>query len=267
MADGSRIVVKGNALVTGAGQGVGREIALELAAAGASVVVVNDYYRDRAEAVAEEIRAAGGKARAAAFDVSSAEGIGEAVKELAGHDISRFAVLVNNAGNAGPKAAGIGDIPFWQQTDQDWEKYLQTNLYGAMNCVRAVCKGMVDDRFGRVINIVSDAGRMGQANAEAYSAAKAGVAGFTRSFAASMGRYGVTANCISLAAMDTPGTPRIHEDAAAHERSKKILSRYVVRRYGLPSDVSGLAAFLASDRSSWITGQVIPVNGGYTFAL
>lgn len=267
MAEGSRIVVEGNVLVTGAGQGVGREIALELAAAGANIIVVNDYYKDRAAAVVEEIRELGGKAHAAAFDVASAVGIEGALKALAAHDVSRFSVLVNNAGNAGPKATGIGDIPFWQQTDQDWDRYLQTNLYGAMRCVRAVCRGMVEGKFGRVINIVSDAGRMGQANAEAYSAAKAGVAGFTRSFAASMGRYGVTANCISLAAMDTPGTPRVHDDPAAQERSKKILSRYIIRRYGLPSDVSGLVAFLASDRASWITGQVIPVNGGYSFAL
>ena len=261
------MAVKGNALVTGAGQGVGRAIAIELAQAGADTVVVNDFYRDRAEAVVREIENLGRKACAAAFDVSSADALKQAMHELAAKQIAPISVLVNNAGNAGPKATGIGGTPFWEQTGEDWDRYLLTNLYGAMNCVRAVCKGMADAGFGRVINIVSDAGRMGQANAEAYSAAKAGVAGFTRSFAASMGKYGITANCVSLAAMDTPGTPRDYQDAAAIERSKKVLSRYIVRRYGQPEDVSGLVAFLASERGSWITGQVIPVNGGYTFAL
>lgn len=267
MSGGGSLTVRGNVLVTGAGQGVGRAIALELAEAGADMIVVNDFYRDRAAAVVGEIEQIGAKACAAAFDVSSADALKQAMNELAAKQITQFSVLVNNAGNAGPKATGISGTPFWEQTREDWDRYLLTNLYGAMNCVRAVCKGMVDAGFGRVINIVSDAGRMGQANAEAYSAAKAGVAGFTRSFAASVGKFGITANCVSLAAMDTPGTPRNFEDAAAIERSKKILSRYIVRRYGQPSDVSGLVALLASERGSWITGQVIPVNGGYTFAL
>lgn len=267
MPEGVSIAVKGNALVTGAGQGVGREIALELAAAGADIVVVNDFYRDRAEAVVREIEQLGCKGYAVAFDVSSADALKVAMDELAADQITQFSVLVNNAGNAGPKASGIGATPFWEQTKDDWDRYLLTNLYGAMNCVRAVCRGMADAKFGRIINIVSDAGRMGQANAEAYSAAKAGVMGFTRSFAASMGKYGITANCVSLAAMDTPGTPRNYQDAAAIDRSKKVLSRYIVRRYGQPSDVSGLVALLASERGSWITGQVIPVNGGFTFAL
>src|SRR5579862_218358 len=164
------------ALVTGAGQGVGRGIVLGLAEAGAEVVV-NDLRPERAEAVADEVRAAGGTATAAAFDVTDHDAVAAAVAGLPPVD-----VLVNNAGNAGVE--GVGNRrPFAESSPEDWEPYLQVNLYGVLHCSRAVVPGMIEAGWGRVITVISDSGRTGDKLMAAYSAAKAGAAGFTRALA------------------------------------------------------------------------------------
>src|SRR3954447_1389472 len=158
------------ALITGSGQGVGRGIALAFASAGAEVVV-NDLAADRADVVVDEIQAAGGAARAAVFDVTDYDAVTSAIDGLGGVD-----VLVNNAGNAG--AEGFGGLkPFIDTSPSEWAPYLKVNLYGVMHCTRAALPSMVEKRWGRVITIVSDAGRVGDKNMAAYSAAKAGAAG------------------------------------------------------------------------------------------
>jgi NAD(P)-dependent dehydrogenase (short-subunit alcohol dehydrogenase family) len=246
------------ALVTGGGQSVGRATCLALASAGASVVV-NDFVAERADSVVEEIRAAGGSADAAAFDVTDFEAVTDGVGRSGPVDI-----LVNNAGNAG--VAGFNFAPFHESTPADWERYFGVNLYGVMHCTRAALPGMIEQNRGRVITIVSDAGRWGEPRMAAYSAAKAGAAGFTRSLARDVGRFGITVNNIALASIDPTGarSAGADMDEAAQAALQKQLRGYIIRRMGRPDDVAAMVTFLASPLTTWITGQTYPVNGGYT---
>jgi 3-oxoacyl-[acyl-carrier protein] reductase len=249
------------ALVTGAGQGVGRAVALTLAQAGA-FVAVNDIVSDRARSVVAEIEEGGGRGDVAAFDVTDWEAARVGIDRLGPID-----VLVNNAGNAG--AEGFTAMkPFADSDPGEWDRYIRINLYGVMNCARAVLPGMVTRQRGRIITIVSDAGRYGDANLAPYAAAKAGAAGFSRSIAREVGRYGITVNCVALATIHTPATERPSGDPAGSEdRIAKQLRKYIIRRRGEPDDVAGMVTYLASPMASWITGQTYPVNGGFTFAL
>lgn len=250
------------ALVTGAGQGVGRQIALDLAAHNASTVIVNDFYADRAEAVAEEIRATGVDAVPVAFDVTDYQAVQDGVAQSAA---SRpVDILVNNAGNAGPEHSIFDAQPWWETGPDDWAPWIGSNFFGVLNSARAVTPSMVDRGYGRLVTIISDAGRVGEPNLVAYSGAKAGAAGFMRGLAKAVGRYGITANCVALSAMRTPATEPMLTDPNLVEKS---LRSYVIKRLGEPSDASSMALFLASDAASWITGQTIPVNGGYAFAV
>ena len=247
------------ALVTGAGQGVGRGIALALAGAGAEVAV-NDIDAERAGAVVDEITAAGGQATAAPFDVTDHAAVRRAVDDLGGADI-----LVSNAGNAGTEGwSGLG--PFAESDPADWEPFLRVNLYGALHGAHAVLPGMIERGWGRIITIVSDAGRTGDANMAAYSTAKAGAAGLTRALAIETGRHGITVNNVSLGTMRTPATESLWSDPD-NPRIEPILRRYVIRRPGLPDDAAAMVVFLASDHATWITGQTYPVNGGHSFSL
>jgi NAD(P)-dependent dehydrogenase (short-subunit alcohol dehydrogenase family) len=247
-------------LITGAGQGVGRGLAHAFATAGTEVLV-NDVQSDRADAVVAELRESGAQASPAVFDVTDYAAVTDAVAAAGTVD-----VLVNNAGNAGAEGFG-GRGPFAQSDPSDWEPYLRVNLYGAMYCTRAVLPAMVGRKWGRVITIVSDAGRTGDANGAAYAASKAGAAGLTRSIAAENGRHGVTANNIALGTMRTPMTETFWAEHADSPQAKAILQSYAIRRPGEPDDAAALAVLLASDHGSWITGQTIPVNGGFSFAL
>jgi 2-hydroxycyclohexanecarboxyl-CoA dehydrogenase len=247
------------ALVTGAGQGVGRQIALHFAEHGANVVV-NDFYADRAEAVVEEIRAANAKAEALAFDVTDYAAVQDAF-DSAAQTFGGVGILVNNAGNAGPHHDPMATAPpFWESSPDDWSPWLATNLYGVLNTTRVGVAGMVDRSWGRVINLMSDAGRVGEANLVLYSGAKAGVGGFTRALAKSVGRHNITANCVSLSGVKTDAIAAVVNDPVA---AKKVLSSYIIRRFGEPADVANMVLFLASDAAEWITGQTYPVNGGY----
>jgi NAD(P)-dependent dehydrogenase (short-subunit alcohol dehydrogenase family) len=244
------------ALVTGAGQGVGRGISLAFARAGAKVFV-NDYLFERAAAVVAEIHATGGTAEALPFDVSSYEAVSEAVQVAGPIDI-----LVNNAGNAGPEGYTIA--PFMKTVPADWDRYFAVNLYGVMNCTHAVLPGMAERRDGRIITIVSEAGRTGEASLAAYCAAKAGAAGFMRSIAKDVGRYLITANNVALGTIDTFGIEDAsHASPEATEAFAQRIRPYLIRRLGQPDDVAGIVTFLASPLAAWITGQTYPVNGGY----
>lgn len=247
-------------LVTGAGQGVGRGLAHTFATAGAEVLV-NDLRSERAGAVVDELHLIDAQASSAVFDVTDFEAVAKAVAAAGGIDI-----LVNNAGNAGAEGF-IGRGRFAESDPSDWEPYLRVNLYGAMYCTRAVLPAMIDRRWGRIITIVSDAGRTGDANGAAYAASKAGAAGLTRSIAAETGRHGVTANNIALGTMRTPMTESFWAEQADSPQAKAILQNYAIRRPGDPDDAAALAVLLASDHGAWITGQTIPVNGGFSFAL
>lgn len=252
------------ALVTGAGQGIGRQIALHLASHGAGGVVVNDYVLARAEAVAQEIESAGGRAFAVQADVTDHAAVREMVRTSA-EALGPIGVLVNNAGNFGANPDPDVERPFWETGPEVWAGTIGVNLHGVINCVSAVVPGMIERAApGRIITVISDAARYGDAGMEIYAGAKAGAAGFMRSVARTMGRYQVTANCISISLTDTPQMAEVLADETLR---KKVLSNYIVRRVGRPEDVANMALFLASDASSWISGQTYPVNGGFTLAL
>ena len=246
------------ALVPGAGQGIGRGVARTLAEAGAEVLV-NDLVAERAEAVVAEIAADGGVASAAPFDVTDWAAVRAAVDATGPVD-----VLVNNAGNAGKAAShGFEDMkPFAEEDPSAWEGFVKVNLFGVMYATRAVLPRMIERGHGRVITVVSDSARTGEAQMAAYAAAKAGAAGLIRSVAREVGRHGVTANCLAL------GTMNPFEASPEEEQQYAwLVKRYAIRRRGLPADVAGITTFLASDLAEWITGQTIPVNGGYSMAL
>ena len=253
------------AFVSGAGQGAGREIALTLARHNAGGIAVNDFNVERAEAVAEEVRALGVPACAAPANVGDLDSVASAM-EAAQTALGPVTLLVNNAGNAGPSTTMGFSPEFWETSPEDWHLYFHTNLYGVMNCCHAVLPSMVKQNKGRIVSIISDAGRVGEARLVAYSAAKAGAAGFMRAIARETGRYNITANSISLSTLEPP----LNEDDMAaflsDERTKLQLSRYALRRFGKPADVANMALFLCSDAAAWITGQTYPVNGGYSFA-
>lgn len=250
-------------LITGAGQGIGRQIALHFALNGAGGVVLNDVNAERAEAVANEVRALGCRAVAIGADVTDRAAVDDMVRRAA-QELGPIDVLVNNAGNMGAAPEKVERAPFWQASTETWNAFLGVNLYGVINCTSAVLPGMIERKQGRLITIVSDAGRVGEPGLEIYSAAKAGAAGFMRAVARAVGRYMITANSVSIATTRTPGVADVTEDA---ERAKRMLSHYTIRRFGEPSDVANMVLFLASDASSWITGQTYPVNGGFSFAM
>jgi NAD(P)-dependent dehydrogenase (short-subunit alcohol dehydrogenase family) len=245
------------ALVTGAGQGIGRGIARTLAAAGAEVFV-NDLVDERAAAVVAEIEADGGRGGTAVFDVTDWDAVQSSVDRLGPVDI-----LVNNAGNAGKATThGFEDMkPFAEEDPASWEGFVRVNLFGVMYVTRAVLPAMIEQKSGRVVTIVSDTARVGEPFMAAYSAAKAGATGLIRSVASEVGRHGITANCIALGTMNP-----MEQGPEEEKQFDYLLKRYVIRRRGLPSDIANLTVFLASDLAPWITGQTIPVNGGYSMA-
>jgi NAD(P)-dependent dehydrogenase (short-subunit alcohol dehydrogenase family) len=254
------------AFVTGAGRGAGRAIALTLARHNAGGIAVNDFQAERAAAVVAEIEALGVPALAVPADVGDYAAVRSAVAAAAAA-LGPIATLVNNAGNAGPKFA-MGRAPlFWETDPNEWDRYFRTNLQGVMNCCHAALPEMVKLGAGRIVTIVSDAGRVGEPKLAAYAAAKAGAAGFMRSIAREAGRFAITANCISLSALEPPLDEPGSAEFMASDQAKALVSRYAIRRLGRPQDVANMTLFLCSDAAAWITGQTYPVNGGYSFAL
>jgi NAD(P)-dependent dehydrogenase (short-subunit alcohol dehydrogenase family) len=258
------------AVVTGAGRYVGRSIALELAAEGVRVAV-NDVFAERAEAVAGEIRDRGGTAIAAAADVTDREAIdslfGAVRKRLGPVDI-----LVNNAGLPAPQSDD-DDFAAWVAhafVDADeamWRRWVDINYFGVLNCTKAALPDMRDRNWGRVISIISDAGRVGEPRQAVYAGAKAAILGFSKSIAREMGRHAITVNCVSLGSI-------LHDEwvedwgAEAETRIAKMMRFYPMARgldrLGTPEDAGYAVAFLASPRAEWITGQVLSVSGGFT---
>lgn len=251
------------ALVTGAGQGVGAQTARYLAGNGAKVIV-NDFVADRATEVAKEINEAGGTALGLQGDVTDLAGV-SAMVEQGSKELGAISILVNNAGNAGSDPSALTGKPFWEKDPAEWESFLQVNLYGVLNCCHAVIPGMIEaGKGGRLISIISEAGRVGEPGLEAYSAAKAGAAGLMRALAQSLGRYEITSNCIAIATTRTPTMAYVTEN---EELAKRVLRNYIIRRFGEPSDVAAMATFLSSPASGWVTGQTYPVNGGFSVNL
>ncbi len=235
------------AVVTGAGRNVGAGIATALAAAGAAVAV-NDLHAARAEQTAAAIRAAGGQAVAAVADVCDPEQVAGLVAGVE-RTLGPVDVLVNNAGvpDAGVPLQHFRDMPV-----EDWDRYLRINLYAVLGCTKAVLDGMCERGFGRIVTIVSEAGRLGQPpGLSLYAAGKAGAAGFSRVLAHEVGRFGVTVNCVSLG----PMTNAVERD--------QVLRAMPTRRYGTPADAGAAVVYLCSPGASWVTGQTLPLNGGF----
>jgi NAD(P)-dependent dehydrogenase (short-subunit alcohol dehydrogenase family) len=253
------------AFVSGAGRGVGRAVALTLARHNAGAIVVNDFFAERANSVVSEIAALGVRAIAITGDVGDYESVSAAFAQAAA-TLGPVTLLVNNAGNAGPQATMSHSRPFWETQPRDWDAYFRTNLHGVMNCCHAALPAMVEQRKGRIVTIVSDAGRVGEARLAAYSAAKAGAAGFVRAIARETGRFKITCNAISLSTLEPSLDEAAKQQFLASEQAQAIVSRYMIRRLGTPDDGATMALFLCSDAAAWITGQTFPVNGGYSVA-
>ncbi len=237
------------ALVTGAGQNVGAGIARLLAAQGAAVAV-NDVRPERAQETVDAIVAAGGTAAVAAFDVTDYQQVEEGCAAVA-QRLGPIDILVNNAGNGG--AEGMRPTPFRESDPASWRGPIDVNLYGVMNCSRAVINPMCERGWGRIITIASGAGVTGLTiGVAAYGGGKGGSIGFMRHLAIENAASGVTANTLAIGLMTM-------ED---HTVTEALARQIPVKRTGLPHDVGYACVYLASPEASWVTGQTIHVNGG-----
>ncbi len=237
------------ALVTGAARGLGRAIALELATAGAKVVVNYAGSEGKAAEVVEKIRAAGGEAFAVQADVSQAEDVERLVKATL-EGFGRIDILVNNAGIA-------RDNLLLRMKEGDWDAVLDTNLKGVYLCTKAVSKGMLKQRFGVIVNISSVVGISGNAGQANYAAAKAGVIGFTKSMAKELAPRGIRVNAVAPGYIATDMT-----DILPEEVKNEIISHIPLGRVGKPEDVAKTVLFLASPSAGYMTGQTLVVDGG-----
>lgn len=236
------------ALVTGASRGIGRACATSLAAAGYRVVAAARSV-DKLEEVAAEIRGAGGEAFVVAMDMLSSESITAAIGK-ASKEFGRIDILVNNAGVTKDGLAV-------RMKPADWELVLATNLTGAFYAIQQVLPGMMRERWGRIVNISSVVGEMGNAGQANYVASKAGLIGLTKSLAQEVGSRGITVNAIAPGFIDTEMTQGLSQ-----ELKDKLLANTPLRRLGSAADIAGAVRFLASDDASFITGHVLDVNGG-----
>ena len=237
------------AIVTGGGRGIGREIALKLAEVGADVVINDVGNMTPAEKVVEDIKTMGRNSIAVMADVSSSEEIGTLVKTVI-ETYGRVDILVNNAGIARDQLAV-------RMSDDEWDSVLNVNLKGVFVCTRAVLRQMIKQRSGRIINIASIVGIIGNSGQVNYSAAKAGIIGLTRTIAKEVGSRQITVNAIAPGFIDTEMTQNLAEDWREGLK-KQIPLGYI----GSPRDVAETVAFLASDEARYITGQVLSVDGG-----
>ncbi len=240
------------AFVTGGGSGIGRAVAELLAAAGARVTVA-DLDAEAAESVAAGIVARGGGAAAVELDVTSSASCGRAAAAV--HDaLGPVRILVN--------CAGVWTIgPFGELPSEHWRRDVEVDLLGTLAVTHALLQQM-RHAGGSIVNMSSAAGRVGERGLVAYSAAKAGVIGFTKALAKEVGRDGIRVNCIA------PGMTRTPATASQVERLDEatVARLYPLRRLGEPDDIANAVLFLASDLSAWVTGQVLSVDGGYSTA-
>ncbi len=237
------------AVVTGGSRGIGAAIARDLAAAGARVVVNYREQHEAAESVVAAIAEAGGTAEALAFDVADAEAVDRAIRDVAAR-LGNVDVLINNAGVS---ADGL----ILRTTEEAWDRVLDVNLKGVFNCTKAVTRGMMRARAGRIINVSSVVGFMGNTGQSTYAASKAGVIGFTKAAARELASRNITVNAVAPGLIETEMLEGMQ--AAARDM---VLALVPLGRLGAPDDVAAAVTFLAGPGGAYITGQVIHVNGG-----
>ncbi|HEY3117010.1 MAG TPA: 3-oxoacyl-[acyl-carrier-protein] reductase [Chloroflexota bacterium] len=241
------------AVVTGAGRGIGRAIALELARQGANVVVNYRASKNEAESLALEIEACGVRCLVVQADVAEVADV-ERVFAAAMEQFGRIDILVNNAGI-------VRDRLLLRMSDDDWDEVLRINLRGAFLCTRAALRPMIRQRGGRIITISSVVGTLGNAGQANYAAAKAGLVGFTRSVAREVASRAITANLVAPGYIETDMMTGVSEEMRA-----RILSLIPLARTGQPQEVAALVCFLASDQAGYITGQELFIDGGMVMA-
>lgn len=237
------------ALVTGAGKGIGKEIALELARGGAKCVINYASSAAGAESVAEEIRAMGSEAMTYKCDVSDADAVQKMITDVM-EQYGRIDILVNNAGIT-------KDGLMLKMTEADFMAVLDINLKGAFNCMKAVTKPMMKQRYGRIINITSIVGIIGNAGQVNYAASKAGLIGMTKSAARELALRNITVNAVAPGFIETDMT-----DVLPDSVKEQLLAQIPMKKLGQTGDIANAVCFLADEKASYITGQVLQVNGG-----
>jgi NAD(P)-dependent dehydrogenase (short-subunit alcohol dehydrogenase family) len=238
-------------LVTGAGRGLGREIGLAFAGEGAHIAFHFHSSSAGAEEAAEQARALGVKTMAIGADLRSDGEVAAAVEAVEA-GLGPIDVLVNNAAATQLK-------PFLESTSEDWAFELDVTVTGTIRVTQAVARRMVARKSGSIVSLMGDSGRVGESGLAVTATARASTMALTKSLAKELARHGIRANCVSIALVGTGHAGGYGDD----ERMKKILARYPLRRLGRPDDVTPMVLLLASPLSSWTTGQVISVNGGY----
>lgn len=237
------------AIVTGASRGIGKAIALSLASYGASVVVNYCGSKEKAEEVAQDIIKAGGVASTYQADVADAEAVKLMFSDVM-KQYGKIDILVNNAGIT-------RDNLILKMTEDEFDSVINTNLKGVFNCLKQVSRIMLKQKSGRIINISSISGVIGNAGQVNYSASKAGVIGMTMSLAKELGSRGITVNAIAPGYIATDMTAVLNDEV-----KEKVAEQIPLKRLGEVEDIAELAAFLASSKASYITGQTIQVDGG-----
>jgi 2-hydroxycyclohexanecarboxyl-CoA dehydrogenase len=258
------------ALVTGGGRGVGRGVCMRLAEEGAKVVV-NDFHERRAERVAGEIREQGGAALAVQADITNLAQVRAMVAKVT-ETWGPVEILVNNAGiptrDPNEEAApGSGWEDFAATQPESWARMIDLNVYGTMNCTHSVLPGMIERRSGKIVSVMSEAGRMGEAKLAAYSAGKAAMLGFSKAIARELGKHCINVNVVALGAVDAKELPFAELDEKAQARLSQLFKSYPIakglQRLSRAGDIADAIAFLASDRAAYITGQVLGLSGGF----
>ena len=237
------------ALVTGASRGIGRQIALTLGREGASVIVNYNGSAAKAEEVVKEIEAAGGKAEAVQCNVSAFESCGRMMADVVSR-YGRLDILVNNAGIT-------RDNLLLKMSEEDFDAVISTNLKGVFNCIKHISRQMLKQKAGRIINISSVSGVLGNAGQANYCAAKAGVIGITKSAARELASRGITVNAVAPGFIATEMTDVLSDSVKA-----AATEQIPMKHFGSTQDIAETVAFLASDKAGYITGQVLSVDGG-----